>query len=282
MHWKSYEETVKNIYETLGKNKGIKIICYGNDCKCEGKSGVKHQIDVLFSFSDGIHEYKTAIECKYWNTKVNKDVIMKLIEILDDCKINKGIVVSKMGFTEDAIKFAENKGIELVELREPTDEDWKGRIRKIEVNMHILNPEIIDIRFWIDKDLIDDKQQELIEKFNKHLLHPELSTVYDLNENKTFTLQEIINRFFKEKFSDFKGNEEREYLFEFQNAKITIFLFDKELTIPIKGIYIKGILKPYNEKIEIDGEKIISMIMRDIFSGREYKLLKDGKIMRRD
>jgi len=56
----------------------------------------------------------------------------------------------------------------------------------------------------------------------------------------------------------------------------------RKLTIPIKGIYIKGILKPYNEKIEIDGEKIISMIMRDIFSGREYKLLKDGKIMRRD
>ena len=282
MHWKSYEETVKNIYETLGKNKGIKVICYGNDCKCEGKSGVKHQIDVLFSFSDGIHEYKTAIECKYWNTKVNKDVIMKLIEILDDCKINKGIVVSKMGFTEDAIKFAENKGVELVELREPTDKDWEGRIKKIEINLEILNPEIIDIRFWIDKDSISDEQYRNIEKFNKSFINPELSIIYDLEENKSFSLKELIDKFFKEKFADFERNEEREHLFEFNNAKIYLLFFNEELTLPLRGIYIKGVLKPYSEKIEINGEEYISMIMKDIFSGKEYKLLKDGSIMKRD
>ena len=35
------------IYETLGKESGVKIEGYGNNCKVKGKSGVNHQIDVL-------------------------------------------------------------------------------------------------------------------------------------------------------------------------------------------------------------------------------------------
>lgn len=69
MNWKTYEETVKNIYQVLGASNGVKIECYGNSCKCTGKSGIKHQIDVLTSHTEGIHEYKTYIECKYSQKK---------------------------------------------------------------------------------------------------------------------------------------------------------------------------------------------------------------------
>jgi hypothetical protein len=65
MDWETYEETTKYIYETLGEQVSIKIVGHGRKFKVEGKSGVKHQIDVLTSHSDGIHEYLTAIECKY-------------------------------------------------------------------------------------------------------------------------------------------------------------------------------------------------------------------------
>ena len=84
MDWKHYEEVTKKIYETLGRESGVKIIGYGNQCIVRGKSGVVHQIDVLTAHSDGIHEYKTAIECKYWKDKVNKDIVMKVSEIIQD------------------------------------------------------------------------------------------------------------------------------------------------------------------------------------------------------
>lgn len=67
LDWENFEEVVKNIYKRFGKDKGVKIEGYGRTCKCKGKSGVEHQIDILTSHSDVIHLYKTGIECKYWN-----------------------------------------------------------------------------------------------------------------------------------------------------------------------------------------------------------------------
>ena len=61
LDWKSYEELVKNIYEQLGRASGVKILGHGSSCKFKGKSGVEHQIDVLTSHNDGIHDYLTDI-----------------------------------------------------------------------------------------------------------------------------------------------------------------------------------------------------------------------------
>ena len=100
MNWQTYEEVVKKVYEALGKDKGVSIECYGNSCKVTGKSTVEHQVDVLTSHSDGIHQYKTAIECKYWNENVNKDIIMKVKAIVDDANLHKGVIVSKLGLLQ--------------------------------------------------------------------------------------------------------------------------------------------------------------------------------------
>ncbi len=99
MEWKEYEEITKYIYETLGAANGVKIECHGNNCKVTGKSTVVHQIDVLTSHSDGLHSYKTAVECKYCEQTINKDIIMKVAEIVEDAGLNKGVIVSKNGFT---------------------------------------------------------------------------------------------------------------------------------------------------------------------------------------
>lgn len=60
----------------------LKLIHWiGNSCKVIGRSNIQHQIDVLTIHSDGIHSYGTAIECKYWNKKIDKDIVMKLSSI---------------------------------------------------------------------------------------------------------------------------------------------------------------------------------------------------------
>ena len=150
MNWQSYEETVKDIYEKLGES-NIEILGWGPDCKVRGRSGVDHQIDVLTSHGDGIHSYRTAIECKFWSKKVSKDAITKLSGIIEDARIEKGVIVSKSGFTPDAVQFARYKNIGLVELREPVDEDWKDRTRAIHMNFIFRIPEVYDYEFiWGD------------------------------------------------------------------------------------------------------------------------------------
>jgi len=56
--------------------------------------------------------------------KINKDIVMKVSAIIEDTGINKGVIVSKNGFTPDGITFAKYKNIGLVELREAEEKDW--------------------------------------------------------------------------------------------------------------------------------------------------------------
>ena len=152
LDWKQYEAIAKYIYETLGRQSGVKIKGYGSNYKVTGKSGVAHQIDILTTHSDGIHEYQTAIECKYWKEKINKDIVMKISGIIEDAGINKGVIVSKSGFTQDGIDYAKHRNIGLVELREIEEKDLGGQSKKFDVGVlelnikaYIYRPEILNI-----------------------------------------------------------------------------------------------------------------------------------------
>lgn len=139
LDWKTYESITRYIYETLGKQTGVKTIDYGNTCRVTGKSGITHQIDVLTEHSDGIHSYKTAIECKYWNKKVNKDIVMKLSETIEDARINKGVIVSKNGFTKDGLEYAKYRNIGLVELREIATKDLQNTSKEMDIANFYIN-----------------------------------------------------------------------------------------------------------------------------------------------
>ena len=69
LDWKTYESITKYIYETLEKQSGVTIKGYGNTCIVKGKSGVRHQIDVLTSHTYGTTICETAIECKFRKVK---------------------------------------------------------------------------------------------------------------------------------------------------------------------------------------------------------------------
>lgn len=123
LDWKEYEAITQYIYGALGAQYDIKVIGYGHNCKIKGQSGVQHQIDVLTEQFEGERRLLTAIECKYAKKKVNKDIVMKLSQTMQDAGIASGIVVCKAGFTPDAINFADHVGIKLVELREAGESD---------------------------------------------------------------------------------------------------------------------------------------------------------------
>ncbi len=168
LDWKLYEDIIKYIYETLGKQYNITIEGYGHNCKIIGASGVSHQIDVLTSKSDGLQTYRTAIECKYLKKKVDKEVVMKLRSIMDDCNIQRGIIVSRSGFTPDAKKFAEHKDVKIVQLREVSDKDQniekEVKIADIDFFIHttIHRPQVTKIiaKTIDNKDLILQEQDQ--------------------------------------------------------------------------------------------------------------------------
>jgi len=151
LDWVKYEFITKYIYETLGQEYNINVEGYGKDCKIMGNSGVEHQVDVLTSETGHNGTFRTAIECKYWNKKVNKDTVMKLSAILDDTDIRRGIIVSRSGFTPDAQQYTKYKNILIVRLREAgiKDKDLQKELQigDLEINYKIIlkRPEVTNI-----------------------------------------------------------------------------------------------------------------------------------------
>jgi hypothetical protein len=270
MEWKKYEEITKHIYEELGKNSGVKIVCFGSECKIVGKSTVTHQIDVLTSYTDGIHTYKTAIECKYWDKNVNKDTIMKVAEIVEDAQINKGVIVSKQGFTPDAISYAKYKNIGLIELREFREEDWQGRLRNISFKTLLLNPKLTGLDIGIDKE-------------TSPTLHAGKTTIGLLNikypSGNIENLSKLADEFIKEVCKLDEG-ETFEKTYQFEKGTLII---DSHTTAyaEITEIKLKGLLEISESVTEIKGEDQVLMIMRSIFEEKSFTLFKDGEIRER-
>jgi len=79
----------------------------------EGKSGGKHEIDILAEKSDTITTVRIMVECKAWNKPIDKDVVSKVGYVLQDLGLNKGIIVSLKGWRVGAEKAARELGIDL-------------------------------------------------------------------------------------------------------------------------------------------------------------------------
>jgi hypothetical protein len=266
MDWKTYEEVTKNIYETLGKHSGVSIINHGKNCKIEGKSGVKHQIDVLTSHSDGIHTYLTDIECKYWDQKINKDIVMKVDSIVKDCNFNKGVIISKQGFTSDAKKYAKSVGVGLVILREPTGKDWKGRTKTIIIKINSYAPHITKFEN-IATEVYDDISGKMVCTYDY---------VYVFNDGTKKTIKYFIEEFQK-KLLESNPKDEITDEIRFDESVVLQDKFGNKIS-RIIGIKISGKIDITTTENTINGEDCIWLMMKSIFEGKTYVVSKEGEI----
>jgi hypothetical protein len=268
MNWKEYEEITKYIYESLGKEAGVNIVCYGNKCKVKGKSSVEHQIDVLTKHSDGIHDYRTAIECKYWKQKINKDIVMKLFDIIEDTGINKGVIVSKKGFTEDGITFAKYKNIGLVELREAEEKDQIKKSGLQFLKSEIRSPEIIDIYFHnVIKQKQSGEEINTIDLVIKQSNGDEITFVSFLKKFETELQKEEVNKKIKKSYP-------------FLGAKL-INKKTKKIT-PIHGITLSGFLNSRDAGLKFFPEDQVWLIMKSHFENRTFTISQKGAIKEND
>lgn len=274
LDWKSYEELTKDIYEKIGQDHGVKIIGHGNNCKYKGKSGVEHQIDVLASHSDGFHEYITDIECKYWDQHINKDIVMKVDAIVKDCNFSKGIVVSKLGFTEDAILYAKSVGIGLVELRSLTDEDWSNRIKTIKNTITIEGPVFMGLK--VDamrpdiKEITSETSEINSQKTFIHYPDGKVVSIYDF----------IVNGFMKELETCEKNKEIRKsYLFPVG----TKMVYEKApIDYILKRLTAVGIFHSFSTTSTISGTDHILYIMKFVFEDKTFTIDSDMQINERN
>jgi len=270
LDWKQYEFITKYIYETLGLQ-NITIEGWGKECRVKGESGVTHQIDVLTSETDSIGTFRTAIECKYLNTKVTKDTVMKLSEIINDASIHRGIIVSKSGFTPDAQLFAKHRNILIVQLREAGKENPEHQkpfhLFDLVTNLQILrrHPIVTDI---IARDL-EDNQITLQEKDQYYIF------IKNANGKISSLFDEIM--VFKKHIDKQEPSitVSKEYLYQ-QSS-----LYTPTKTKKIKSIAFTGLLtvQDTSESKVFSIVDRVWMVMEKIFEQQTFILSEGGMII---
>jgi len=78
-----------------------------------GRSGGRHEIDVLAEKRDALTDFRVAVECKAWASPIEKDVVSKLHYVIADLGLHKGIIVSLAGMRSGARVAADELGIDL-------------------------------------------------------------------------------------------------------------------------------------------------------------------------
>lgn len=78
-----------------------------------GRSGTVHQIDLYAEHQAPLHTSRLVIEIKAYDKPVDKDRIMKLLQIVEDIGADKGIIITTSSFTPSALQIAGNRNIEL-------------------------------------------------------------------------------------------------------------------------------------------------------------------------
>jgi hypothetical protein len=78
-----------------------------HDIKMQGKSGTTHQIDVLAEFNAPLHTSTVIIETKSYSSNIDKDIIIKLIQIQQDLSADRAILATTSEFTPGALSTAD-------------------------------------------------------------------------------------------------------------------------------------------------------------------------------
>jgi len=94
----------------LFSSKGYEV---AHNVQIVGRSGVQHQIDLMVRFTGPLHVSTIVVEAKSYQAAIDKDRIMKLIQIVDDVGADRGIIVTTSHFTPAASTTAEGHNVEL-------------------------------------------------------------------------------------------------------------------------------------------------------------------------
>ena len=276
VRWQDYEELVKDIYQALGQAQGVSIECWGSSCRVEGPPGVFHQIDVLTTHNDGLHRYRTAISCKNWNKKVGIPIVREFAQIVDDTKLSKGVIVSKLGFTGPAVAYAESKGIGLVELRKPLDRDWDGYVRVVRGTIVMDQTQVYDLHFHLiapKPDPGDEVYQGGPIDWPIHLNQ----ILIDIPGCEPEPLQRLVD----EEWS--RDEEKVEYEIQFPEG--SVLLAPHYPGYPAHGYSITGASfkvrfnPPLVREIVVRADDRIYMIMESLFDGRRFTITNNGEII---
>jgi hypothetical protein len=133
--WGGFEKFVAELHKTGN-------VMVEHNVVLAGRSGAPRQIDVLIRHKQGLYEHLVVVECKYWNSPVERLHIDALATTIREVGASRGVIFSSKGFQSGAITQATHENIELFTIRDLTPEEWGLPGKIIDFHLQVIQPSI--------------------------------------------------------------------------------------------------------------------------------------------
>lgn len=179
--WRDYQEEAAAFFRSLGMDAQANMTVQG--------IRTSHEVDVLVKSRHVGFEVTWIVECKFWQTAVNKLHVLALREIVTDTGADRGILLSESGFQVGAKEAASLTNVHLRSLAESEEEAGADLIA---MRLAELNDRVQRCRF-----LYWELPKSLRIEYN---LRPDSGAPYDYSGNAVVRLAEdtLLKAFRKE------------------------------------------------------------------------------------
>ena len=162
-----YEKLTQAVYQSILAKEGQNIEVEHNVVKI-GRSSVGHQVDVFGGLARPRLSTLCSLSAKT-TLPANPEKVRNFFAVLHDIGNCRGIMVTKTGYQSGVQEFARYYGIGLKLLRQPTADDWEGRIKNIHVRISARgvvssdqHPIKLDVIFGVADELQRIRLQALV------------------------------------------------------------------------------------------------------------------------
>lgn len=184
----------------------------------EGKSGAKNQIDVVLRAKVGQYPFLCIIECKDWAEKVGLDTVRAFKSKIIDVGAMQGVMVSRSGYTKDAMTFAKSENVILYTLVDAETQDWS---KASLVPMALIRIELDNAA--VELHSIDGKQSYPLQDQQGNI-----HSIYDFKAKKWLHFKSFVegqwDRVFKDREpapDEWFQTQPEEYYIKLENSKLT-------------------------------------------------------------
>lgn len=263
-----YEKMAQIVFQQI-VNSDLKVfqnIEVKHDIDIKGKTAM-HQIDVYWEFEMGGIIYRNIVQAKDWKSKVPLKEMLAFKAILDDLPAGTaGIYVCKSGYQSGAVDYAKMHGINIYELREPKDDDWKGYIKTIIYDLVMEYPVYKNFHIIIDEQWIDANLPKLNkEDLRIHGCKNELNFRLFNSEYKQIELHKFLG-----KIVAGKGREGEEHIIiDFDKISELWYMKTGDINqyIKLRGMSFDYSVSKRTDSVTIDAGNVVGMILKDIING---------------
>lgn len=277
-----YEIVTQMIFDAIFNTTDVKTINVQRNITLQGKV-TPHQIDIYWEFHVGGITYHTVIQAKDLANRVTKGQLLEFESVLRDLPNQpRGIFVTRTGYQEGALEVARANGILLYELRKPTEQDKKGRLQGILLNLFVCIPHTSDIRFTFDSEWMIQEgiRLGLKEIPEMHLsLEPQDTMLYDQSGTGLVTVKELTDSFYPSGFEELPRTK---VVHKFETPT---FIMSGETEFPrLKVDQLEATISVgrIEEAITLDADDLVGFILKNILDGTEQIFDKEGKPLASD